>query len=376
MAGKKQPKVAIVHDWLVGGGAERVIYELHRMYPDAPIYTSYCTDEWRKKLDGKVVTGFLQHWPFSRLRKFVGVLRIWWFTHLDFSGYDIVISSTGNGEAKGIHVPEGTVHICYCHTPVHYYWRHYDQYLKHPGFGVFDPLARLGLRLLVGPLRRWDLKASRRPDVFIANSTHIQRDIKQYYGRESAVIFPPIDITRFSKAPLGQPRKGFVTMSRLAPAKRIDIAVAACTKLGLPLTVIGNGPDLPRLKRLAGPTVTFLNKADGTFVSDDEMPVKIAQAEAFIFASFDDFGISPVEALATGTPVIAYKAGGALDYVEEGKTGAFFTEQTVDSLCETLTSFDAKIFDEVYIRKRAARFSPQEFANKMQAFITDNTSIS
>src|SRR3982750_2655078 len=128
----KPLKVAIVHDWLYGGGAERVIYELHKMYPDAPIYTSYCSPEWRQKLDGKVVTGFLQHWPFSRLRKFLPVLRIWWFTRLDFTGYDLVISSSGNGEAKGVRVPKDTMHICYCHTPTHFYWRNYQQYLARP----------------------------------------------------------------------------------------------------------------------------------------------------------------------------------------------------------------------------------------------------
>lgn len=151
-------KVAIVHDWLVGGGAELVVQEMHRMFPEAPIYTSYCSDEWRQKLDGKVVTGWLQRWPFSKLRKYLPLLRIWWFTHLDLSEYDLVISSSGNGEAKGVRVPSTTTHICYCHTPTHFYWRHYDQYLRHPGFGICNPLARLGLRLLVGPLRRWDRK--------------------------------------------------------------------------------------------------------------------------------------------------------------------------------------------------------------------------
>lgn len=369
MPTKKKLKVAIVHDWLVGGGAERVVYELHKMFPEAPIYTSYCTDEWRERLDGKVVTGFLQRGPFPKLRKYIGFLRIWWFTHLDFSGYDLVISSTGNGEAKGIRVPEGVKHICYCHSPTHYYWRHYDQYLRQPGFGVFDPLARLGLKLLVGPLRRWDLKASKRPDVFIANSTHIQSDIKKYYGREAEVVFPPIDIARFEKAPLLK-REGFITVGRLAPAKRTELAVQACTRLGLPLTVIGDGPDLPRLQQMAGPTVTFLNKVTGNRVSDEAMPSKLAAAEAFIFASFDDFGIVSIEALAAGTPLIAYKAGGALDYVEEGKTGMFFPRQTVDSLCEALIAFTQKAdFDNSYIQKQAQRFAPEVFRKQMQNVI-------
>ena len=356
-------KVAIVHDWLIGGGAERVVYELHKLFPDAPIYTSYCTDEWRKRLDGKVVTGFLQHWPFSRLRKFVGVLRIWWFTHLDFSGYDLVISSSGNGEAFGVRTKAGTIHICYCHTPTHYYWRHYDQYMQRPGFGAFDPMARLGLRLLVGPLRRWDLRASKRPDAFIANSAHIQSDIKKYYDRDSVVIWPPIDVARFrSTAPVK--RQGFVTMGRQAPAKRTDILVEACTKLNLPLRVIGRGPDHDRLVQMAGPTIQFL-----TDVNDEDMPAALASAEAFLFASFDDFGIAPIEAMATGTPVIAYKAGGALDYVMPGKTGLFFEEQSVESLCKVLQSFNSGSFNHDYIQKYSSQFSGEAFTQKITKLI-------
>lgn len=375
-----------MHDWLVGGGAERVVLELHRMFPDAPIYTSYCTDEWRQKLDGKVVTGFLQRWPFGALRKYVGVLRIWWFTHLDFSGYDLVISSTGNGEAKGIKVPAGTAHICYCHSPTHYYWRHYEQYLHQPGFGIFDPLARVGLKLLVGPLRKWDLKASKRPDIFIANSTHIQKDIKRFYGRDAVVIHPPIDTARFStpakvsgkrkKKEAGTPtavkptkRSGFVTMGRLAPAKRVDIAVQACTALGLPLTVIGDGADFARLQKLAGPTITFLSRATGTRVSDQDMPQQLASAEAFIFTSFDDFGIAPLEAMAAGTPVIAYKAGGALEYVKPAETGAFFLEQTPDSLMAALSAFEPGTYDHAAVQRSAQQFSPEVFKQKMASLI-------
>ena len=352
-------KVAIVHDWLVGGGAERVVYELHQMFPEAPIYTSYCTDEWRQRLDNKVVTGFLQHWPFGKLRKYVGILRIWWFTHLDLSGYDLVISSSGNGEAKGIRTPDSTAHVCYCHAPTHYYWRHYDQYLGHPGFGAFEPLARLGLRLLVGPLRRWDLKASRRPDVMIANSTHTQAEIKQYYGRDSVVIQPPVDIERF-QSHTNLERAGYVTAGRQAPYKRTDLIVEACTQLNLPLTVIGRGPDHDKLIRLAGPTVQFPD-----YVSDQEMPKYLASAKAFLFAAYEDFGVTPVEALAAGTPVVAYKAGGALDYIKEGKTGVFFEEQTVAALCQALQQLDGKSFDRAYIQRYAEHFSPQKFREKI-----------
>jgi glycosyltransferase involved in cell wall biosynthesis len=367
----KPLKVAIVHDWLIGGGAERVVEQLHEQFPDAPIYTSYCSPAWQEKLGGKVVTGYLQRWPFSKLRKFVGILRIWWFKHLDLSSFDVVISSTGNGEAKGVRVPRTATHICYCHSPVHYYWRHYEQYIRRPGFGPFDPLARLGLRLLVGPLRRRDYKAAQRPDLFIANSTHIQRDIKQYYDRDAVVIHPPVDLTRFEHVPKQQKRTGFVTVGRLAPAKRTDIVVEACTRLNLPLTVIGDGPDYDRLRSLAGPTITFLSKANNSRASDEEVVHYLASARAFLFASFDDFGIVSIEALAAGTPVIAYKAGGAPDYIEEGKTGLFFAEQTVDSLCAALETFQKteKSFDNAYIREYAKQFSSTVFKQRVRDLI-------
>lgn len=358
-----KPKVAIVHDWLVGGGAERVVYELHKLYPDAPIYTTYATKEWQDRLDGKVVTGFLQHWPFSKLRKFLPLLHIWWFTHLDLSGFDLVISSTGNGSAKSVRVPKSTTHICYCHTPTHFYWRHYNQYLKNPGFGILNPLARLGLRLLVAPLRKWDLKASKRPDYYIANSTHIQNDIKTYYGRDSTVIHPPVNVERFTPAP-ARDRAGFISTSRLVPAKHVEVLVAAATKLNVPLTVISTGPELTRLKKMAGPSVAFLGRISDAAVAD-----KVAHAQAFLFASFDDFGIVPVEAMAAGTPVIAYKAGGALDYIEPGKTGLFFTEQTPESLIKAIEAFDPTTFNPTYIRQKAEEFSPAVFAKKIQTFV-------
>ncbi len=367
--GHGNQKVAIVHDWLVGGGAERVVMELHRMFPEAPIYTSYATPEWQTKLDGKVVTGYLQHWPFSALRKFLPVLRQYWFGHLDLSAYDLVISSSGNGEAKGIRVSRDTVHICYCHSPTHFYWRHYDQYLARPGFGMFDPLARFGLRLLVGPLRRWDYRAAQRPDYFIANSRHIQADIKKYYGRESVVIRPPVDVERFSLA-TQLARHGFVTVGRQVPHKHTDLIVAACTKLSVPLTVIGRGPEHQHLMSMAGPTVTFLDA-----VTDAEIPGYLVSAEAFLFASFEDFGVTPVEAMAAGTPVIAYRAGGALDYVVEDSTGLFFDKQNTESLEKALQQFLTRHFDSEIITNHAQQFSTQNFAHQLKNFISSHCSL-
>lgn len=361
----RSKKVAITIDWVLAGGAERVALELHNMFPDAPIYTSYCTPEWRQRLDGKVVTGFLQKWPFSKLRKFLPILRIWWFSRLDFAGYDMVISVSG-AEAKGIKVPADTLHIAYINAPTHYYWSRYDEYLREPGFGRFDWLARLGLKILVKPLREWDYRTAQKPDRLIANSTNIQKQIKKYYGRDSEVIFPPVDTEKFKKA--GQDsknRKGFVIAGRQTPYKRFDLAVQACSELGLPLTVIGKGPEYKRLQSMAGPSVHFTG-----FVKDDaDVRKLVAKAEAFIFPGLDDFGIVPVEAMASGTPVIAYKAGGALDYVIPGKTGEFFDKQTVESLKAALKNFDGAKYSSRDISRATDQFSIKEFRKQFEKII-------
>jgi glycosyltransferase involved in cell wall biosynthesis len=219
------------------------------------------------------------------------------------------------------------------------------------------------LWLLVRPLRRWDYKAAQRADYYAANSTHIQRDIKKYYGRDSVVIHPPVDIKRFT-VPEPKKREGFVIVSRHVPQKKIDVAVRACNQLGLPLKIIGTGPETDNLKKIAGPTVQFTG-----FIPEDEVPKIVASAQAFIFPALDDFGVVPVEAMAAGTPVIAYKAGGALDYVQKGKTGAFFSEQTPESLAKTLKSFDSKQFKPANIRTFAESFSPEAFQKSMRQFV-------
>lgn len=363
MEAKGSLRVVIVHDWLVGGGAEQVVYELHKMFPDAPVYTSCCTKEWREKFDGKVVTGWLQY--FGKVRKFIPLLRIWWFTHLKFDGYDLVISSSG-AEAKGIKVPAETLHINYCHAPAHYYWSRYQEYMDNPGFGIFDPLARLGLKLLVRPLRRWDYKAAQRPNYMIANSTHIQAEIKKYYGRDTMVIHPPVDIARFESSRATGKREGFLAGGRLTPYKRVDLAVQACTKLNLPLTVYGDGPDRKRLESMAGPTIRFVG-----FVSDEEVGRLFASSSAYIFPLLDDFGIASIEALASGTPVIAYKAGGALDYIEPGKTGEFFDPQTVDALADAIKKFDTGKYETVGIKNFAKKFSAENFQRHMAEFLNN-----
>lgn len=361
-------KVAIVCDWLNGiGGAERVVLELHRLYPEAPIYTSqYDTSkiDWFK--DADVRTTWLQHLP-KRLKKFLPVLRAWTFSRLDLSDYDLVISSSG-AEAKGVKTGPNTVHICYCHSPTHYYWIRTEEYLKRPGFPFgFNWLARLGLKLLLGPLKRWDRQAAKHPDVMLANSTHTQSMIQKYYKRDSTVVFPPVEVDRFKirgRAPL---RHGFVVAGRQTPYKRIDLAIAACNELKVPLIVIGNGPEHKRLVKMAERNVTFLTK-----VSDFEMIEHFQTALGFIFpTNTEDFGIAPVEAMAAGTPVVAYGKGGPLDYVIPGKTGYLFNKLNTKSVVQAIEALQAKNFNHEVIAEHSNTFSVTAFSRNMKTVVKD-----
>ena len=356
-------RIAIVCDWITGvGGAERVVLELHKMFPRAPVYTSQY-DPKKNELfkNADVRTTWLQHLPMA-LRKFMPALRAWSFSRLDLSAYDLVISATG-AEAKGVKIGPKTTHVCICFAPTHYYWSRYDQYLSHPGFGVFDPIAKLGLKMLVGRLRSWDYKAAQKPTHMIAISTHIKSEIKKYYDRECEIIFPPVDIERFVSS-TRRKREGFVVAGRQTPYKRIDLAVAACTRAKLPLTVIGDGPEHQHLMDIAGPTVGFYSD-----VSDDDIAGYFQSAEAFIFPGLDDFGIVAVEAMAAGTPVIAYKAGGALDYVIPRKTGVFFDEAGVKNLTQALKAFRTLKFKTSDIEKQATKFSSVAFANNINGYL-------
>ncbi|MDB5170450.1 MAG: hypothetical protein JWO35_144 [Candidatus Saccharibacteria bacterium] len=367
MSAAPKQKVAIVCDWLTGiGGAERVVLELHRMYPDAPIYTSqYDPSRISWFDDADVRTTSLQKLP-KRLKKFLPLLRAWTFSRLDLSDYDLVISSSG-AEAKGIKTGRDTTHICYCHSPTHYYWIRHDEYLKNPGFPRgLNWLARFGLKALVGPLQRWDKHAAKQPDVIIANSTHTQAMIKRYYKRDSTVVFPPVDIDRFKPLGKATSRHGFVVAGRQTPYKRIDLAVQACTDLKVPLVVIGDGPDHKRLEKLAGRNVTFLSN-----VNDNDIVQHFQSALGFIMPSMDDFGIVAVEALAAGTPVIAYSRGGSLDYITP-RTGIFFEKQTVKSLTAALETALTKSFNYEHIAEHAGQFSVPAFRKSMQGVIDES----
>lgn len=406
-AGSAQPpKVAIVHDWLYGGGAELVVEQLHSMYPDAPIYTSFCTKEWRERLNGKVITGYLNYWPLTKLHRFLPVFRQHWFRRLNLSDYDIVISSSGNGEARFVLPKKGNkkhrssdkniksaTHISYCHSPTHFYWRKYEEYAKNPSFRP-KWLARFGLKILIKPLRKRDYQAAQYVDYFIANSSHIQKDIKQYYNRDSTVVHPPVDTKKFGKSiaasrkqqtennETGERRSSnikyqtsnvdaprpYIMWGRHVPYKRFDLAIQACNKLKAPLIIIGKGPETEALKKIAGPTVTFTGR-----ISDEELIAYAHSAQAFLFPGEEDFGISPVEAMAAGLPVIAYKSGGALDYVTDGKTGTFFNEQTVDALASCLQSFSAANYDQKSLILQAEQFSEATFKKNFVAFVDKYT---
>jgi glycosyltransferase involved in cell wall biosynthesis len=357
-------KVAIVCDWLTGyGGAEQVLLQFHNLFPTAPIYTSQYNPnkiDWFKRAD--VRTTWLQKIP-SSLKKFMPILRAASFNRLDLSKYDLVLSSTG-AEAKAVKCGPNTVHVSYIHSPTQYYWVRYDEYLNHPGFGVFDWLARIGLKTFVRPLKRWDYKAAQKPDYILTNSAYTQSNIKKYYNRESTVIHPPVNIKNFQ--PTAQrDRQGFVTAGRQTPYKRLDLVVAACTAAGLDLKVIGDGPDHANLLKLAGPTVEFL-----TNVNSGEMPKYFQSAEGFIFPNVDDFGIVAVEALAAGTPVIGFAQGGVLDYVNK-INGLLFTPQTTPALIEALKKFASLKFNNDTVSESVTRFSPEVFASQVREFLND-----
>jgi glycosyltransferase involved in cell wall biosynthesis len=357
-------KVAIISDWIIGGGAEQVVLQLHQMYPEAPIYTSYISPQWRERLAGADIrTGYLQRWPFSKLRKFLPPLRMRWFSHLKLKDFDLVISSSG-AEAKAVKVREDAVHITYCHAPTHYYWARYDEYMGNPGFGLLNPLARFGLKLLAGPMRRADLKASKRPDYFIANSTFTKDQISKYYGRDSVVIHPPVEVEDFAghNHPASD-RSGFVIVGRQAPYKKTALAVQAANLAKQPLIVIGDGPLHKTLRRLAGRKVTLIRHS-----THDRLAEHVGRAKGFIFPSIEDFGIAPVEAMAAGTPVLAFDGGGAKDYVNR-LTGRFFGQAKAPALADAMRDFAGLNFNHQAIAKYAQQFSAKNFRANVGNFV-------
>lgn len=366
------PKIAFVTDWLTNmGGAEPLLLELHRLYPDAPIYTSvYDKEHMAAFQDCDVRTTYLQ----KILPRFVRYKHVLWpvlrpsaFRRLDLSEYDIIFS-TSSAEAKSVRKTRpGQIHIAYIHTPIRYYWSHYEEFKHEFNFGPLTPAIRPFIPLFVRRMRKLDLESIKDIDVFIANSTITQKRIKEYYGKPSTIVYPPINTNRFTPPPKGE-RKGFVVWGRHVPYKRFDLAIGACNRLGRPLTIMGgNGPDTARLKKLAGPTIRFVGR-----VSDEEQAEIAHHSEAFLFPNEEDFGMSAAEAIASGTPVIGYARGGALDIIQDGETGILFFEQTVDSLVDAIKRFDKQSFLPATLYRKSKRFDKGLFATKISKIVNDH----
>lgn len=351
------------------GGAENVVLALHEAFPDAPIYTSTFTPESMpafSKLD--VHTTYLQNLPkpLRKLHKFFPMLRVHAFAKLDLSEFDIIISSS-SAESKQVKKTQpDQVHICYCHTPIRYYWSHYNEYRADPGFGKLNWLARISMSLMVPSLKKADYNAAQKIDTFIANSTEVQKRIKQYYNKPSTVIHPPVDVDRFEPARV----RGdyYVALGRQVPYKRVDLAVAAATKLGVKLQVYGNGNEHQKLVDMAGPTVQFFTDRFGD-ASDNAVTNALNNAKGYIFPAEEDFGIVQVEALAAGAPVIAYNKGGTIDIVQDCESGVLFDKQSVNSVADAIKRAEKITFLPGTLRRKAKRFDKGLFVSKMQKVV-------
>lgn len=360
-------KVAIIHPWLTNmGGAENLLLELHKLYPDAPIYTSVFDKSSMPAFENiNVKTTFLQNLPFLKYKQQLwSPLRPLAFRKLKLEEYDIVIS-VDTAEAKNIKVRNDALHICYCNSPIRYFWSHYNEYKKDPGFGALNPLVKLFLPLFVYPLRKTDYKAAQKVDYFISNSSEVKQRVRKYYNRTSVVINPPVRTELFKPPKSKKQRVGFVIASRQTPYKKVDLAIRACNELGIKLTVIGSGTEHEKLKSIAGPTINMLGH-----IPDNKVVEEFQKAEGFIFPAEEDFGIVPVEAMSTGCPLIAYSKGGSTDWMVNNKTGISFHPQTKEALKKALKEFSPKNYlDSKELHKHAEKFSPEQFRLRIKEFV-------
>jgi glycosyltransferase involved in cell wall biosynthesis len=364
------PRLALAHDWLNQmGGAENVLEQMVGMFPGAPVFTTIYSPQlmpatyrgWdiRPSWLNRAPAIHRRHQPYLPLYPPA-------VSGLDFSGYNLILSNK-SGFIHGLRHTPAQLHICYCLAPTRYVWD-YGGYAAREGFGRW--LGRV-INPMIVRLRQWDYaaaqpttpQAGRGVDHFLAISTDIQARIKKYYGRESAVIFPPVDTNRFQ--PVDAPAGAYYfIVSRLIPYKRLDLAVQACTRLGRRLIIAGDGRDRAALAALAGPTVEFKG-----WLPWDNVVALMANCRAFLFPGFEDFGITPLEAQAAGRPVIAFARGGALDTVIEGQTGLFFREQSVDALVEAITQFERQTFNPAAARANAEQFSISRFRQELGDFV-------
>lgn len=354
-------KVALVHDHLnQEGGAEQVLRVLTDMWPDAPLFTLiHDTRRIKTFAEKDVHTSFLQHLPSPLFRASLPFMPMATESH-DLSGFDVVISSS-SAFAKGVITKPGTLHVCYCHTPTRYLWSDTKEYVKELRVPAF---LKWGLPPILSRLRIWDRLAADRVDRFVANSRTVAHRIQKYYRHDSTVIHPPVDVSAFSIS--HAPKTSFLIGGRLVAYKRYDIVIDAFTKLGLPLKVFGTGPMEAELKRRAGKNITFLGR-----VSDEERARLYQDAIAFLHPHEEDFGITPIESMASGRPVIAYRRGGVLESIEEDVTGVFFDEQTWEHLASVVRSFNPSSFDPEVIRAHALTYSTEQFTNSFRTFVED-----
>ena len=356
-------RVALVHDYLNqrGGGAERVLVSLYELFPQADVYTSiYLAENMPAVIRAMPVhVSFMQRlpWVLRHPRKLFPMYPLG-FRSFDLRSYDLVITNT-QGFANGVRVDPNHVSVCYCLTPMRWAWNT-NEYVSRERV---NPLLALAGRPAMAAVRAWDRHTAGHMQHFIGISNAVSGRIKQAYGRQAQVIYPPVEVQRHHIA--NDVGDYFLVVSRLAPYKRIDLAVQACTRLNVPLIVIGTGRDEGRLRSMAGPSVRFLG-----FVEDDEVVRDyMARCRGFLFPGEEDFGISPVEAQASGRPAIAYAAGGALDTIRPGETGELFSEQTVEALVEVLARFDATRYDPVRIREHALQFDSSVFKQCIGNFV-------
>ena len=352
-------RTVLVHDYLNQyGGAERVLEVMHALAPEAPIYTSmYAPDRmpasyrdwdirptWMDRLPGVYASHqrFLPAYPVA-------------FERMRLPACDVVLSSS-SAFAKAVRPPDGSVHVAYIHSPMRFAWS-LDDYVQRERL---SPAMRRALSPFMAGLRGWDRRTVARVDRFAANSTAVRERIRAFWQRDATVIFPPVDVDRFTPAPDDEVADYFLMVSRLVPYKRFDLAIDAFNHLGLPLWIAGDGRDRAALEHRAGPTVRFLGR-----VSDADLARLYARARAVVFMSEDDFGIAQVEAQAAGRPVIALGAGGALDTVLDGETGVHVAEQTVESLIDAVRRFERMTFSTVRLTAHARRFSRDRFAQEL-----------
>ena len=357
-------KVALAHDHLFQfGGAERVLLILSNIETEAPIFTLINDKKITKDFldQSRIISSSLQKIPgISKLFRYflLQMPRLWEKT--DVSNYDMVISSS-SGFVKGIKTGNNTKHICYCHAPTRYLWDNKEEYIDKMPEGKF---LKIFLPRLLDKLQLWDFSKAQQVDHFIANSQYIADKIRKDYKRDSIVIHPPVQVDSFS--PSDEVEDYYLIVSRLRPYKKVDLAIKAFNNLKLPLKVIGGGSELKRLKRMAHSNIEFLGE-----VSDEVRNQYLAKCKAFIYPQIEDFGISALEAMASGRPVIAFRRGGALETVVEDLTGTFFDEQTWESLAHKILRFDSDKYDSQSIREHARKFDESVFRQKIMNFVNN-----